>query len=57
MLKFASDEEQKQFIELACMLKFYKAKGVPVPADIKDYIVRNRNKNEVCYVLHDIMNE
>ena len=56
-MKFASDEDYKQFIELACMLKFYKAKGVPVPADIKDYIVRNRNKNEVCYVLHDLLNE
>ena len=57
MLKFASDEEQKQFIEIATMLKYYKAKGVPVPADVRDFIERNRNKNEVCYVLNDILNE
>ena len=56
-MQFASDDEYKQFIELACMLKMYKAKGVPVPADVKDYIVENRNKNDVCYVLHDILNE
>lgn len=54
-MKFADDEELEQFIEIACMLKYYKAKGVPIPADIRDYFERNRNKDDVHDVLHDII--
>lgn len=54
-MKFADDEELEQFIEIACMLKMYKLRGVPIPADIQDYFDRNRNKDDVHYVLHDII--
>lgn len=54
-MKFNSDKELEQFIEIATMLKFYKYKGVPIPAEVQDMIERNRNKNDVFYVLSDII--
>ena len=54
-MKFANDKEREQFFEIACMLKFYKLRGVPIPADVQDMIERNRNKSDVFYVLHDII--
>jgi len=56
-MKFASADEYEQFIEIACMLKFYKLRGVPIPADIQDMIERNRNKSDVCFVLDDIIKQ
>ena len=54
-MKFASDEELKQFIEIATMLKYYKAKGVPIPADVRDFIEKNRNESDVCHTLSEII--
>lgn len=54
-MKFANDKEREQFIEIATILKYYKYKGVPIPADVQDMIERNRNKSDVFYVLHDII--
>lgn len=56
-MKFASREEQEQFIEIATMLKYYKAKGVPIPADVRDMIERDCENNDACRVLYDILHE
>lgn len=56
-MNFKSNEEQKQFIEVATMLKYYKAKGVPIPADVREMIERDCDNNEVCRVLYDIIHE
>lgn len=56
-MKFASDQEQREFVEIATMLKMYKERGVPIPADIRNEIERNRNKSEVFYVLSEIIKE
>lgn len=56
-MNFADDEELEQFIEIACMLKYYKLKGVPIPEEVRDYFERNRNKNDVCFVLSDIIRQ
>lgn len=56
-MKFKDDKELEQFVEIACMLKYYKAKGVPIPADVREYFERNRNKNDVCHVLNDIIKD
>lgn len=56
-VKFENREEQEQFIKIATMLKYYKHKGVPVPAEVRDEIERNRDKSEVFHVLNDILNE
>ena len=56
-MKFADDEELKQFIEIATMLNYYKSKGVPIPEEVKDLIEQNRNDSEVCSVLNDIIHE
>ena len=57
IVEFESPEEQEQFIKIAAMLKYYKHKGVPVPADVRDEIERNRDKSEVFYVLNELINE
>lgn len=54
-MKFADDKELEQFIEIACMLKYYKAKGVPIPAEVQDMIERNRNESEACNILFDMI--
>lgn len=56
-MKLDSDEEFEQFIEVATMLKFYKAKGVPIPANVRDLIEQGCENNEVCRVLYDIIYE
>lgn len=57
IVKFASREEFEQFIEIATMLKYYKAKGVPIPADVRDMIERDCENNDACRVLYDILHE
>lgn len=56
-MKFSDDREQREFVEIATMLKMYKERGVPIPADIRNEIERNRNKSEVFYVLSEIIKE
>ena len=56
-MKFASREEFEQFIEIATMLKYYKAKGVPIPASVRDMIERDCENNDACRVLYDILHE
>ena len=54
-VNFASREEYEQFVEVACILKFYKVRGVAIPEEVQDYFDRNRNKSDVCYVLDEII--
>ena len=54
-MHFESDDEYKQFIEIAVKLKAMQRAGVPIPADVRDYFERNKDKSDVCYVLNDII--
>ena len=54
-MNIADDEELEQFIEIAIKLKAMKRAGVPIPAEVKEYFERNRNKDDVHYVLSDII--
>ena len=57
ILKCSDDREQREFVELVAMLKYYKHKGVPIPADVRNEIKRNRNKSDVFYVLSELIND
>lgn len=54
-MKFKSDEDLEQFIEIAVKVKAMKKAGVPIPEEVKDYFEKNKDKSEVCYVLNDII--
>ena len=56
-MKFKDDEEFEQFVEIACILKYYKMRGVPIPEEIRKYFEENRNKDDVHYVLQDIIEQ
>ena len=56
-MDFKDDDELEQFIEIAVKLKAMKRAGVPIPADVQEYFERNRNKNDVCHVLDDIIKQ
>lgn len=54
-MHFRDDEELEQFVEIAVKLKAMKRAGVPIPEEVQDYFKRNRNKDDVHYVLSDII--
>ncbi len=56
-MNFKDDTEYKQFIEIAAHIKYYKAKGVPIPKEVVDMIETNKNSSDVFYVLNDMLKE
>ena len=54
-MKFADDKELEQFVDIAVKIKAMKRAGVPIPADVKEYFEQNKDKNDVCYVLNDMI--
>ena len=53
-MEFESDKELEEFIEVATMIKYYKAKDVPVPAEVVNELEANKDSSEIFSVLYEM---
>ena len=53
-MNFESKKEQKEFIEIATMLNYYKAKSVPIPEEVLQMLEDGKEESDVIAVLNDI---
>ena len=53
-MDFKTEEEYKQFIEVATILNYYKAKSVPIPEEVLQMLEDGKEESDVIAVLNDI---
>lgn len=56
-MEFADPEELEQFVQIALMLEYYKARGRPIPEEVRALIEQSRDECEACHVLNDMIND
>ena len=54
-MEFEDEKQRREFVEIVAMLQYYKSKGVPIPEDVREYIERNRDNDELFTVLSNII--
>ena len=54
-MDFKTEEEYKQFIEIATIIKYYQYKEVPVPEEVVKQIKENKEESDVFYVLNEMV--
>ena len=53
-MEFKTKKEYEEFIEAATIIKYYKAKEVPVPEDVVKELEVNKDSSEVFSVLYEM---
>ena len=53
-MDFKTEEEYKQFIEAATILKYYKIKSVPIPEEVLQMLEEYKEESDVIAVLNDM---
>lgn len=53
-MDFKNKKEQKEFLEIATMLNYYKAKSVPIPEEVLQMLEDGKEESDVIAVLNDI---
>ena len=53
-MEFKNNKELEEFIEAATIIKYYKAKEVPVPEEVITELEANKDSSEVFSVLYDL---
>ena len=54
-MNFDSEEEFKQFLTIASVIKYYQYKEVPVPEAVVETIEANKDSSAIYYVLNDML--
>ena len=53
-MDFKNNKELEEFIEAATIIKYYKAKEVPVPEEVIAELEANKDSSEVFSVLYEL---
>lgn len=53
-MEFKNNKEVEEFIEAATIIKYYKAKEVPVPEEILVELEANKDSSEIFSVLYEL---
>ena len=53
-MEFKNNKELEEFIEAATIIKYYKAKKVPVPEEVIVELEANKDSSEIFSVLYDM---
>lgn len=54
-MEFKNNAELEEFIEAATIIKYYKAKEVPVPEEVIAELEANKDSSEIFSVLYDMV--
>jgi len=55
-MNFKDENEVKQFIEIAIRIRMLQQAGEPIPLEVKEMILNNKNESEVFFVLSEMLN-
>ena len=53
-MEFENNKELEEFIQVATMIKYFKAKSVPVPEDVIAMLEEGKDSSEVFSVLYEM---
>lgn len=53
-MEFRNSKELEEFIEVATIINYYKAKEVPIPEAVVNELEANKDSSEVFSVLYEL---
>ena len=53
-MEFKDNKELEEFVEVATMIKYFKAKKVPVPEEVIEMLAEEKDSSEVFSVLYEM---